>query len=126
MNPYTEPEILNLENLLEISHFRNASFTSRHFSCAVDCFLELTYRLFLPEILESTDFTDLSEFFNLLLIAGSTEIEFDPNDNFQNNAFKLLDEIRQPIWSKIIENCASFRNRNCDAQFSEIFSSNFF
>ena len=43
-----------------------------------------------------------------------------------NNAFNFLDEIREPIWRRVIENCDSFRARNCDAVFSDIFSSNFF
>ena len=119
-------ETLDLESALEIAHFRNACYTSRNYSCAVDCFLELSYRLFLPEIISSTESCDLSEFFNLLEISGSTEIEFNPNISMKVDAFTLLDEIREPIWSKIIENCGSFVNRNCDAQFSEIFSSNFF
>ena len=115
-------ENLELDNVLEFAHFRNANKTSRFYSCAIDCFLELGYRLFLPEILSRSDFCDLSGFFNLMHIAGMTEIEYNPNKNILNNALDLLDEIREPIWHRVMENCESFRPRNCDAEFSEIFS----
>ena len=39
---------------------------------------------------------------------------------------RLLDEIRDPVKSKIIANYPSFQNKNCDAEFSDIFSSNLF
>ena len=126
MADYRRQEILDLENSLKIAHFRNACHTSSNYSCAVDCFLELSYRLFLPVILSKVESCNLSEFFNLLEVSGSTEIEENPNEDLRNNAFTLLDEIREPIWCKIIENCSSFRERNSNAQFSEIFSSNFF
>ena len=47
-------------------------------------------------------------------------------DDVNCNVFRLLDEIREPTWSKIIENCGTFANRNSNAKFSEICSSNFF
>ena len=42
------------------------------------------------------------------------------------NAFRLLDEIREPIWSKIIEHCGTFVQRDNGAQFSQIFEGNLF
>lgn len=123
-----EGELIDLETSLRIAHFRNACKTTnnRNFSCAVDCFLEMSYRLFLPEIQAKLSCNELSDFFNLLIISGSTEIEPE-NDNFlRYNAFRLLDEIREPIWSKIIEHCGTFANKDNDAQFSEIFSGNLF
>ena len=61
-----EEDNLDLHTALQIVHFRNASKTtnSRIYSCAIDCFLELSYRLFLPEILSKLDFCDLSGFFS--------------------------------------------------------------
>ena len=56
------------------------------------------------------------------------EIPFDnyfPAD-VKSNAFRLLDEIREPIWTRIIENCCTFVNRTCNAEFSQIFSSKLF
>ena len=119
-------ENLDLNEVLEFAHFRNACKTSRFYSCAIDCFLELGYRIFLPEILSRIEYCDLSQFFNLMHIAGMTEIEYDPNCDLLNNAFNFLDEIREPIWRRVIESCESFRARNSDAVFSDIFSSNFF
>ena len=116
------------EAALEIVHFQNACKTTnnRYFSCAIDCFLELSYRVFLPELLSKANFCDLSGFFNTMFMAGMTEIEYDHDIDFRTNALNLLHEIREPIWRKVMENCNSFQLRNSDAQFSEIFSSNFF
>ena len=100
-----EEEFIDLETSLRVAHFRNACKNSSYFSCAVDCFLELTFRLFLPEIqAKLQDHDQLSDFFNLLIITGSMEIEVE-NNHLTNNAFELLDEIREPIWTKIIEHC---------------------
>ena len=38
----------------------------------------------------------------------------------------MLDEIREPIWSKIIEYCGTFAQKGNDAQFTEIFEGNLF
>ena len=53
-------ENLDLNEVLEFAHFRNACKTSRFYSCAIDCFLELGYRIFLPEILSRIEYCDLS------------------------------------------------------------------
>ena len=37
-----------------------------------------------------------------------------------------LSNIREPVWSYLRDCCPSFRNRDCNAQFSEIFSSRIF
>ena len=42
-------------------------------------------------------------------------IENDIND-VKSNTFRLLDEIRESVWSRIIENCGTYANRNSDAQ----------
>ena len=34
-----------------------------------------------------------------------------------------LEAVRQPVWDFLVQNCPSFVNRDCDAEFSEIFSS---
>ena len=71
-------------------------------------------------------FEESSEFFTLLQISGSMEIPFENNNNIKSNAFRLLDEIREPLWSRIIENCGTFKKRNGDAEFQEIFGSDIF
>ena len=106
---------------LQNNHFRNSCFTSPGtYSCAVDCFLEINYRLFLDHLFPIRR----SEFFNLLLIVGSTEL--DENFLGSDNSILTLETVREPIWAKIIEYCPSFRNRDLNAEFSEIFSSRFF
>ena len=118
---------IDLDTSLSICHFQNTSKTTggRQFSYAVDCFLEISYRLFLPEIKARLSIKELSEFFYLLSLSGSMEILSNPFDDVKCNAFRLLDEIREPTWSKI-KNCGTFANRNSNAEFSEIFSSNIF
>ena len=93
--------LIDLDIALNVAHFRNSCRTSggHTYSCAVDCFLEISYRILLPEIKTKLSFEELSEFFYLLVISGSTEI---PIENYitdvKSNAFRLLDEIREPIW----------------------------
>ena len=123
-----EDNLIDLDTALSVAHFRNSSRTTsgRTFSCAVDCFLEICYRLLLPEVKDKMLFEESSEFFNLLQISGSMEIPFEDHNNIKSNAFRLLDEIREPLWSRIIENCGTFTKRNSDAEFQEIFGSNIF
>eukprot|EP00111_Clytia_hemisphaerica_P010420 TCONS_00030446-protein len=124
-----EDLLIDLDTALSVAHFQNSCRTTngRTYSCAVDCFLEISYRLLLPEIKAKLSFEELSEFFYLLYISGTMEIPIE-NDitDVQSNAFRLLDEIREPIWSKIIENCGTYASRNSDAQFTELFSDNLF
>ena len=51
-----QDEFVDLEGALELNHFRTACRTSQYYSCGVDCFLEISYRLFLPEIEANTSF----------------------------------------------------------------------
>ena len=112
---------------MNVAHFRNSSRTTggRTYSCAVDCFLEICYRLLLPEIKAEVSFEESSDFFKLLQLSGTMEILFE-DYTMKSNAFRLLDEIREPVWSKIIENCGTFEKRNSDAELQEIFGSNIF
>ena len=72
----------------------------QYYSCAVDCFLEISYLLFLPEIESNTSFNELSEFFNLLVVSGSNEIEVNKRNDLKSNLSQLLDSIREPIRAK--------------------------
>ncbi|XP_066932700.1 uncharacterized protein [Clytia hemisphaerica] len=123
-----EDFLIDLDTALSVAHFQNSSRTTagRTFSCAVDCFLEICYRLLLPEIKDKMLFEESSEFFTLLQISGSMEIPFENNNNIKSNAFRLLDEIREPLWSRIIGNCDTFKKRDCNAEFQEIFGSDIF
>ena len=51
----------------------------------------------------------MSDFLN-----GKLEIEYN------------LALLRQLFWNILVQDCRSFANRNCNAQFSEIFSSSIF
>ena len=54
-----QDEFVDLEGALELNHFRTACRTSQYYSCGVDCFLEISYRLFLPEIEANKSFHEL-------------------------------------------------------------------
>ena len=89
--------------------------------------IEICYRLLLPEIKAEVSFEESSDFFKLLQLSGTMEISFE-DYTMKSNAFRLMDEIREPVWSKIIENCGTFEKRNSDAEkrFLEvIFSKNY-
>ena len=104
--------------VLVIRHFPNSSLHQPSvFSCAVDCFLELGYGIFAKYLQNIAR----SDFFELLLICGSTEFEED-----DSSYVDLLCEIREPIWQRIMTSCPTFRNQDCNAQFSELFSSEIF
>jgi len=87
---YNESETLEFEDILHFWHFRNSCQTARTYLCAIDCFLELSYRLFLPEM--ELSYNDHSDFFNLLIICGSTEIEVEDFNIKETYALSLLDE----------------------------------
>ena len=73
------------------------------YSCAVDAFLEIRTHLFLPylsSLRTRIDFTDL--LFNVCSYMSSKEDS------------SLLREIREPVWSYIIDDCSSFSARDCN------------
>ena len=47
----------------------------------------------------------------------------DYNDDKDINNEDFLSQIRQPVRDFLALNCTSFANRDCEAKFSEIFSS---
>ena len=77
------------------------------YSCAVDAFLEISTHLFLPylsNLLIRNDFTDL--FFQCLFTLYV----------FERRQF-IIEGIREPVWSYIIDVCGSFSARDCNACF---------
>ena len=75
--------------------------------CAVDAFLEISTQLFLPYLSSlriRNDFTDL--LFNVCSHYMSSSSDTS-----------LLREIREPVWSYIIDVCSSFSARDCHACF---------
>lgn len=81
------------------------------YSCAVDAFLEVSTHLFLPYL---SNLSVRNEFTTLLFNACSGYICSTENSS-------LLREVREPLWSYIIERCSSFVARDCNACFSQIF-----
>ena len=81
------------------------------YSRAVDAFLEISTHLFLPYLSSlriGNDFTDL--LFNVC--SHYMSLREDSS---------LLREIREPLWSCIIDVCSSFSDRDCNACFTQIF-----
>ncbi len=79
-------------------HFLNSLFiTPRVYSCAVDCFLELSRYLFLPFL---SQLSSRTEFFELLYCTLMQYVNSTHND---------LPQIREPIWVYFTIHCSSFR-----------------
>ena len=81
------------------------------YSCAVDAFLEISTHLFLPYLS------------NLHNRNGFTDLLFNVCSHYISSRedSPLLREIREPVWSYIIDLCSSFAARDCNACFSQIF-----
>ena len=88
-------------------HFINSVFVNPGiYSCAVDAFLEISTNLSLPYLSNlriRNEFTDL--LFNV----------------WEDSSFRWLSEIREPVWSYIINLCSSFTARDFNACFSQTF-----
>ena len=94
------------------SHFMNSALSiPRTFSCALDSFLEIASCLFLPHL---SNLTVRNEFTELLFNTCSRYIESRENS-------KLLEEIKEPLWAYLRQQCPSFFPRDCNACFSQIF-----
>ena len=93
-------------------HFMNSTLSIPCiFSCALDSFLEIASCLFLPHL---SDLTVRNEFTELLFNTCSRYVESPENS-------RLLEEIREPIWAYLREQCPSFSARDSNACFSQIF-----
>ena len=91
----------------------NAIFDRRGtYLCAIDDFIEVSTELFLPHL--SNLSAVRNEFTALLFGACSGYVQSRENRS-------LLREIREPVWSYIIDHCSSFVTRDCNAAFSQIF-----
>lgn len=94
------------------SHFMNSALSiPRTFSCALDSFLEIASCLFLPHL---PNLTVRNEFTELLFNTCSRYIESRENS-------KLFEEIKEPLWAYLGQQCPSFLARDCNACFSQIF-----
>ena len=91
-------------------HFINSVFKNPGiYSCAVDCFLELSRCLFLPFL---SQLSVRNEFLELL---------FNTLSQYANSTQKDLPPIREYIWLYLATHCSTFRARDNNACFSQIF-----
>ena len=121
----TDFTILSRENMRERNepHFMNSCRNQLSvFSCAIDCFLELSHNIFFP-VLHSIN---RSSFMDLLYL---TCLSYDCclKENSEEVVLEReLAQIRERIWNQLVFYCPSFVARDSAAEFSEIFSSNIF
>ena len=103
------------------NHFRNSCFEQPStYSCAIDCFLEISYRA----ILNHVNNISRSDFFESML-SCFREIE-NSNIQYDVNTEEVLSNIREVTWARVINHCRTFRARDINAEFSKIFSSEIF
>ena len=94
------------------SHFMNSALSiPRTFSCTLNSFLEIASCLFLPHF---SNLTVRNEFTELLCNTCSRYMQSRENS-------KLLEEIKEPLWAYLRQQCTSFLARDCNACFSQIF-----
>ena len=86
------------------------------YSCAVDCFLEVSRYVFFPFL---SKLSARSIFPELLFNASADYCQFTEN-------VQLLSEIREPVWLYLRQHCSSFQARDCNAAFSQIFEAKTF
>ena len=91
--------------------YRNFGFVNPGiYSCAVDAFLEISTHLFLPYLSSLRIWNDFRDpLFNV-----------SSHCMFLRKESSLLREIREPVWSYIIDVCSSVSARDCNVCFSQI------
>ena len=111
----------SVSNVSQKIHFMNACIdTPSVYSCAVDCFLEICFRLFVKDLHDISPDRHSNIF---EAVVGAIDIyEAAIISSYTN----LLSQLRQPIWDYIVSTCSSFVFKNCDAEFSQIFTGNNF
>ena len=87
------------------------------YSCAVGCFLEIGFRLFAIFLRDISHDDRCSNIFEVI-----TRVNPIYEAAISSSDTTLLSQVRKPIWDFIISNFESFIRRNCDAEFSQIFT----
>ena len=108
--------------LLHNYHLMNTVIDTPHvYSCAVDSFLELSYHAIYPYLKNIAP--DLTIFCNLIYqVCEKYKLHLSNEVENLSVVYELISyEVRSPVWHYIQEKCPSFRPRDCNAQFSEIF-----
>ena len=96
------------------------------FSCAVDSFIELYYYAIFPLLKGISPNLTL---FNDLIFSACQRYECHLPSDAQNMSviYEIISyEVRMHIWSYICEKSPSFRAKDSNAQFSEIFQESVF
>ena len=90
------------------------------FSCAVDCFLEISFRLFVYHVIDisSNEGSNIFEIFTSVVPVYQTSL--------LNSDVSLMSQVFETIWNHIILNYSFFIPRKCDTEFSQIFTGNIF
>ena len=111
----------SVSNVSQRIHFMNACIDAPSvYSCAADCFLGICFRLFVKDLHDISPDRCCNIFeavVGAIDIYGAVIISSDTN---------LLSQLRQPIWDYIVSNCSLFVLKNCDLEFSQIFTGNIF
>jgi len=91
------------------------------YSCAIDSFIELCFYNLFPVL--NNLFPYMTNFCHLIYDCSQKyKLHISAACPQMNIVYELLSiEVRQPIWEVIQTNCISFRARDCNAEFSEIF-----
>ena len=99
----------------EIHCLNTISYLPGTYSCAIDCFMELSHKIFMP-FLANTE--NKSTVFQLIYDASC---EYDNVVQNFTDLISLLHTIREPVWSHFRNCWHSLAPMNCNALFSEIF-----
>lgn len=113
----TSPE--ERRGVATVNHFMNRVRTQAgQFSCAIDCFLELWHHSFRHVFTEISD-NELFFLANQMSAYYEYVLAHNPSESDLQNT-------REPVWDYLRQKCPSFTAMDCNAQFSEIFTSNVF
>ena len=97
------------------------------YSCAIDYFIKMVYHAIFP-LLKNIQ-PHLGGFTTLLVETCVRYQIFSQQfkDNLSSSTNSLISiDVRHKLWGYIIANCPSFAQRDCNAQFSEIFQERVF
>ena len=109
--------------IIDRVHFKNSVFLQPGtFSCAVDCFIEISYVIFAPYL----KYIPRTEVFDIILQTCEQFEILQTEENLNNSIVSALHEIRKPLWDHLRSKCRSFTAMDADAQFSQIFELNTF
>ena len=94
-------------------HFINSFFDNPGiYSCAIDCFLEVSRYLFQPAFL---DLSVGTEFIDLL---HNSLLEYS---NISEKTSNTLPQVRELVWYYLRQHCSTLLPRDSNASFSQIF-----